>query len=460
MSRLAFFSPWPPQPSGVAACSADVVLALAAAGHAIDVFVDEALVSVTRQAAGPPQAGQIRVLGAHDFVWRQARGQYDLPIYQLGNSWAHGYVWPYLFRWPGLVVLHDARLHHARADVLLRRKRVDDYRAEFRYNHPGVAPGAAELGVSGFDGTYYYHWPMRKTVLDSARMVATHSMGVVKILRRQHPKRAIEHIPLGHGIAVMDLAAARREFRAQHGIPEDALVFGILGTAASEKRVGPVIRAFAAARQWAPDARLLFAGHVDPLLDLEALLSSFGVRDMALMAGRVDDQDFDRAVAACDIGLNLRWPTALEISGPWLRMLSAGLPTVIVDTVHHLDIVTLDPRTWRCHEPAPDLSPHPETRAVAIGIDILDEDHSLRLAMRRLGADAAFRRQLGTTARAYWESNHSIGAMVAGYEQAIGHALLLSPPAVELPGHLRPDVTLHARKLVHGIVDELPFLGG
>src|SRR5687768_12873217 len=109
MSKLAFFSPWPPQPSGVATCAADIVPALAAAGHSVDVFVDEALVPVTRGAAAPPSAGDVRILGAHDFVWRNARASYDLPIYQAGNSWAHGFIWPYLFQYPGLVVFHDAR---------------------------------------------------------------------------------------------------------------------------------------------------------------------------------------------------------------------------------------------------------------------------------------------------------------------------------------------------------------
>jgi glycosyltransferase involved in cell wall biosynthesis len=456
MSRLAFFTPWPPQPSGVATCSADVVPALAAAGHAIDVFVDEALVDVSRQGPSGPEPGQVRVLSAHDFVWRQARGQYDLPIYQVGNSWAHGFLWPYLFQWPGLVVMHDARLHHARADTLMRRNRFADYRAEFRYNHPEVSPEAAELAVAGFDGTYYYHWAMLRTVLDAARLVASHSMGVVKTLRKQSPRRALDYIPLGHGIGGVPKGAAL-EFRAQLGIPPDALVFGVLGTAAPEKRVAPIIRAFAAARQWAPDARLLFAGQVDPLLPLDDLLRSFGVREVTHLAGRLDDAGFDRAVAACDVGLNLRWPTAREVSGPWVRMLAAGLPTIIIDAVHHLDVVTLDPRTWRCHGPTPDLDPHPETRAIAVGIDVLDEDHSLRLAMRRLGADTDLRRRLGAAARAHWESNHSVGVMVAAFEQAIGRALLLEPPTVRLPEHLRPDALAHTRSLLGGLLAETPI---
>jgi glycosyltransferase involved in cell wall biosynthesis len=433
------------------------VPALAAAGHAVDVFVDEARIPVARGSDAGPQTGAVRTLGAHDFVWRHARGHYDLPIYQLGNSQAHDFVWPYLFQFPGLVVLHDARLHHARAAALLRRRRHAEYRQEFAYSHPDVSPDAAELAVHGFDGAYYYHWPMHRAVMDAARLVATHSPGVMNLLRDAHPARNVMHIALGHGLALADPASARRAFRARLGIPDEALVFGVLGTAAPEKRIVQILRAFATARQWAPDARLLFAGHVDPLLGLDHLLHAFGLQDVAHRAGRRDEGEFDQAVVSCDVGLNLRWPTAREVSGPWLRMLSAGLPTVIIDAVHHLDVVTLDPRTWRCHEPSSDVGPDPEARAVAVGIDILDEDHSLRLALRRLGSDAELRQRLGGAARAHWESNHTVSHMVAGYDRAIARALGLQPPEVALPAHLRPAPERHAHSLIRGMLDQAIF---
>lgn len=454
MARLAFMSPWPPQPSGIATCAADLVPGLAAAGHGVDVLVDEALVPVGRGPDGPPNPGEVRILSAHEFVWRQQRGHYDLPIYQVGNSWAHGFVWPYLFRWPGLTVLHDARIHHARANALMSRRRAADYREEFAYNAPDVSADAAELAIAGFDGAYYYHWPMRRAVINASRMVACHSAGMTHRLRGHYPNHAIEFVPLGHGHArsASALSEARHHFRAMHGIPRDAVVFGVMGTAATEKRVAPIIRAFAGARQWASDARLLFAGSVDPLLPLDDLLDSFGVREATHLAGRLDDNGFDDAVAACDVGLNLRWPTAREMSGPWLRMLAAGLPTVVVDSVHHTDIITLDPRTWRCHEPLQTLEPNPELQAVAVAIDILDEDHSLRLALRRLASDADFRAQLGATARQYWESNCTVARMTAEYNRVIARAMTLPIPDAALPAHLRPNAQAHADSLIATVV--------
>lgn len=453
MARLAFMSPWPPQASGIATCAADLVPLLAGAGHAIDVFVDEARLPVDRGPDGPPAPGQVRVLGAHEFLWRQARGQYDLPVYQVGNSRLHGYIWPYLFRAPGLSVLHDASLHHARADALLSRRRHADYRAEFTYNAPGVSADAAELAVAGFDGAYYYEWPMRRAVVDASRVVAVHSAGMAADLQAAHPDRLITHIPLGHGRdrSGADLAAGRAAFRAAAGIPADALLFGVLGGIAAEKRIAPIVGAFAAARRWAPDARLLLAGAVDPLLPLSDLLDAAGITGVTHLTGRLDDAAFDDAVAACDVGLHLRWPTAREVSGPWLRMIAAGRPTVVIDTAHQADLPALDPRTWRPHAGHPAGSPNDALEPVTIALDILDEDHSLRLALRRLASDPDLRQRLGTAARQHWLTHHTVEGMAGGYARAIAQALAVDPPIASLPPHLRPDPQAHLDRLLDGI---------
>ena len=96
-------------------------------------------------------------------------------------------MWPYLLRWPGLVVLHDAALHHARAQALLADKRADDYRAEFRFNHPGVDPRVADFVVAGLQGSPYYLWPMLRLVMSRARAVAVHGEPLREALGRGIP---------------------------------------------------------------------------------------------------------------------------------------------------------------------------------------------------------------------------------------------------------------------------------
>ena len=453
--RLAWFSPMPPVPSGVAACSAALVAALGD-DHHIDVYVDE---PVVRLAPG--------TRSAHEFVWRHRLDPYDLTVYQLGNSSHHDFLWPYLFRYPGLTVLHDAHLHHARAAALLRTRRADDYRAEFAWNHPAAGADLAELAVAGFDNHLYYAWPMTRLVVEASRLAVVHTPALAAALSEDLPHARIEAIRLGHGEPVSSARAraARTKVRTGRGIPESAILFGVFGGLTPEKRIPQVLDALAAVIPYAPDAHLLLAGatadHYDPLTDIRRR----GLGPRVTITGYLEtDDELTEAVAACDVSLNLRWPTAREVSGPWLRALAAGLPTVIIDLAHLADVPSLDPRTWtlrpgsgRRDSPAVACRGEHERQAMArprrsavstgraeagdpepvtVAIDILDEAHSLRLAMRRLASDGALRAELGAAGRRYWEAGHSMPRMVEDYRRMLVTAAALPAPEVMRPAHL------------------------
>src|SRR6185369_11264536 len=118
--RLACFTPLEPVRSGISAYAAELLPALAAR-HEVDVYVEDAVWRQYQSPPAPERAFGARVCRAHDFVPRQVLAPYDLILYQLGNATCHEYMWPYVMRYPGLVILHDGELHHARAKALLRR---------------------------------------------------------------------------------------------------------------------------------------------------------------------------------------------------------------------------------------------------------------------------------------------------------------------------------------------------
>jgi len=449
--RLAWFSPWPPQPSGIAGRSAELCRELSGKGYGIDVFVDDqdadVRPSIRRSPDSPPDPGSVRVQSAHDFVWRAAREQYDLAVYQVGNSALHDFIWPYLFRWPGLVLLHDARLHHARGSALLKKKRFDDYREEFAYNQPEQSADLAELAVRGFGGPYYYQWPMTRAVVEGSRLVASHSQGAARELREQFPLRQIEYVALGEG-PDRNASAEANAFRQTHGLDSHAVVFGVHGGLTAEKRIPQILRAFHATRPWLGNARLLLAGRPHPSLSVLERIADLGLQENVRVIDMLDDQLFDAAIAATDVSLNLRWPTTLETSGPWLRSLASGKPTVIFDLPHFDHVPALDPRTWLRHWPTPDLSDDAKSSAVAVAIDILDEEHSLRLALRRLASDAPLRVRLGERARQFWEREHTVERMVQDVERAIELAIRLPSPVPSLPEHLRPVASRLADSLI------------
>jgi len=424
---IAWFSPFPPVRTGIAAYSGDLVAALTGRGYRIDRY---------------PEAA------AHDFPWRHRQRPYRLVVHQFGNSSHHDYQWPYAFRYPGLAVLHDTRLHHARAALLLRERRVADYRAEFRWNEPDVPAEAAELAVAGLDSALYYDWPMCRALVQRSRLVAVHGDATRRELverlsdgRCDYAERIVS-VRLGHGhlVGAEQAAAARTKIRARYGIPEDAVLFGVFGGLTPEKRISQIVAAFRATLPYAPGARLMLAGA--PAAHLQLGLDD-GDRAGIVVTGHIEgDDEFTDHLAAADVSLNLRWPTARETSGPWVRALAAGRATVVMDLAHAARLAALDPRTWKT--PAGTGRDTP----MCIAIDILDEDHSLRLAMRRLASDPALRDELGAAARRYWQHEHAIEAMADDYERILARAAAAADPRPDLPAHLQTDGAAAVRNLL------------
>ncbi|MCC7418593.1 MAG: glycosyltransferase [Acidobacteria bacterium] len=411
--RLAWFSPVPPARSGIAAYSADLLPHLAA-DHAIDVFVDR-----------PGEVAGARVLDAHDFVWRHRLAPYDLVVYHLGNAPCHDYMWAYLARHPGLLVLHDARLHQARARQLLQAGRFDDYRAEFRFDHPGAVQDFAEYAIEGLGGPIYYYWPMRRAALQAARAVAVHNARVAADLQAECPRGAVATIRMGVPGAPGGGPSGAPAIRAALAIPPGAVVFAAFGRITAEKRIGAILRAIAALSADGIDAYLLLVGEADgfPLAREVAALSIAG---RVRATGYVPDDRIGVYLAAADVCLCLRWPTALETSASWLRCLAAARPTVVSDLAHLVDI------------PA----------AVAPRVNLLDEDRSLQGIMRQLAVDRPRRDALAAAGQAWWAAGHTLSHMVDDYRQLLQDAAARPPGAPpELPAHMTAGHMALARSI-------------
>ena len=441
MKRVAWFTPLPPVRSGIARYSVELLSHL---GHEyeIDVFVD------TAERHAP--SGVAGVFSAHDFVWKQAADPYALIVYQLGNAPCHDYMWPYLVRFPGLVTLHDGQLHHSRARRLLEEKRPEHYRAEFRYNHPDADPCVTELCVAGLLGTLIQLWPMRRVVLTSSRAVLVHNTRLAEELQEEDADVVVDVVE--HGVPEQPAPAHTREqVRTGLGLPPDAVLFAAFGKVTPEKRITQALRALATLTRGTP-WHLMLCGepvdHYDPRADAQQL----GIADRVTVTGYIDEDEMPGFIAAADVCFCLRWPSSRETSGSWLRCLAAGKPTIVTDLVHLTDVRSLDPRDWT-------VAGYPAGRdafgrvacGACISIDILDEDHSLGLAVRRIATDRNLRETLGRTARQLWTRRFTLDRAASGYERAMERACNTRPDRPRPPGwpsHLLCDGTERASALL------------
>jgi glycosyltransferase involved in cell wall biosynthesis len=327
---------------------------------------------------------------------------------------------------------------------------------------------------------------MLRVPVTAARLVAVHSAWLAEDLREAFREARVETIRMG----VADplgarpphaVAQERARLRARYGIPESAVLFVAFGRVTPEKRIGPAMRALAALAGRGIDVRLLLAGDVADHYALDRDLARSGARQRVAIAGHVPDEEVPAVLAAADVCLALRWPTARETSASWLRAVAAGKPTVVTDLAHTVDVPALDPRDWSVQPAArPQVGPAelssavvpaggdadggdrppldrpdawPSDEPVAVAIDILDEDHSLALALERLATDADLRARLGASARRYFERGHTIAHMVADYRRVIARARddgrwPEAAALAKLPRHLLADGAARARAIL------------
>jgi hypothetical protein len=124
--------------------------------------------------------------------------------------------------------------------------------------------------------------------------------------------------------------------------------------------------------------------------------------------------------AAGDVVAALDWPVQGDAPIAALAGMAAGKTVIMFETEETADWPALNPQTW---QPRDFRSADP----IIVSIDPRDEEHSLKLAMRRLATDAALRERLGAAAREWWATHATVEHAVKAWEGIIAEALTLPP---------------------------------
>lgn len=298
--RVAFFSPLPPRKSGIADYSAALLAPLARLVE-VEVFADSA-------AGFDPT-------------------RFDIALYQVGNNGHHALAYETALRHPGVVVLHEANLHHLVADLTIRRGDWDGYLEAVAYEAGPEALAYARRVRALEVGPDYEGVPMLRRLAQAARAFIVHSRFVEGKLREAGFTGPVARIPHGAWTGGGDRLAYRRKL----GLSETLPLIGILGFLKPYKRIAESLRAFRRLLRLQPEARLILTGEEHPELPLDSLIDSLELAAAVRRLGFTPLEDFTGYLAACDIVLNLRYPTVGETSGTLQRALGMGKAVIVSD---------------------------------------------------------------------------------------------------------------------------------
>ncbi|GAA0574240.1 glycosyltransferase [Caenispirillum bisanense] len=333
--RLAYVSPLPPEKSGIADYSAELLPELTR-WYEVEVIVAQPEVTDAYIRANC----LIRTVAE----FRARAASYDRVLYHFGNSTFHEHMFALLEEIPGVVVLHDFFLSgiqahrevhgqtlHAWARALLDSHGYRAVRERF------TAPDTAEV---------VWRYPANLPVLQGALGVIVHSEFSGALARQWYGDAAATDWTVIPHLRAPASAAGREAARRALGLAADDLLvcsFGLLGPHKLNHRL---LEAWLASPLAAdPKAHLVFVGENhggDYGQNLVRRIRESAAPERIRITGWADAETFRRYLAAADIGVQLRTLSRGETSGTVLDCMNYGLPTIIVNA--HGSMADLDPQ--------------------------------------------------------------------------------------------------------------------
>jgi glycosyltransferase involved in cell wall biosynthesis/SAM-dependent methyltransferase len=297
--KIAFFSPLPPARSGIADYSAALLEEM------------KRMADVTAFASKPSNFDA---------------SSFDIAVYQIGNNIHHDFCYEAALEHPGVVVIHEANLHHLVADMTIKRGDWDAYMREVELNGDAAALEHARTRVRTLEaGPDYENVPMLRRVLAQSRGVIVHSDCVGSELRKAGFAGPLTRIPHGAWIPQADGMAYRQKLGLDIATP----LIGTFGFLKPYKRIAESLRAFRRLLRVEPNAKMILVGEPHPAFPLHDIIQSLGLSASVRVLGFTPIEDFAGYIAACDVVLNLRFPTVGENSGTLMRALGLGRAAIV-----------------------------------------------------------------------------------------------------------------------------------
>ncbi|MBB3142870.1 glycosyltransferase [Halomonas organivorans] len=321
--RLAFVSPMPPQATGIADYSAELLPYLAA-HYEITLVTGQPDIESSLAAT-------YSVLEPADF--EASAETFDRVLYQIGNSPYHAYQFELLRHNPGTVVLHDAYLFDAVWWLKDSGAWPDGLRHQLFRDHGYPAVLALESTSQGQRGPEQY--PVNGFVTDDAAGIIYHSEHARAIDRHWRPGAWRDEgaiIPHLRQLPADVTPEARRLARQALGVDETACLIASFGGINPKKLTDRLIEAVLEGDgldQHPLHLVLVGAQHAGDFGHCIARQLKQHPRGRHItVTGYVERQDYVSWLKAADIAVQLRQQSRGESSGAILDAMAHGLAVV------------------------------------------------------------------------------------------------------------------------------------
>jgi 2-polyprenyl-3-methyl-5-hydroxy-6-metoxy-1,4-benzoquinol methylase/glycosyltransferase involved in cell wall biosynthesis len=408
--NLAYFSPLGPQRSGISDYSEELLPHLAEAAD-VTLFVDGF------QPLNPELISRFPILD-----YRRQRShlrqldQFDAVVYHMGNDHRyHSGIFEAMKQRNGIVVFHDFALQEFFIGLARERNDLRLYLDEVEYCHGKHARNEAaeslDRGALPAILNRPIDFPLNHRLAMGAEGIIVHSEW-----SRSRLEEIAPGVPLTRIAMPVKLPAER-----PHPPASDVVQIATFGLITPGKGIEQSLRTLAVLKE-SHRFRYTLVGETNSFFDVRDLIRRYGMENHVEITGHVSMEEFKRRIDQTDIALNIRERTVGETSASLVRLLAAGVCSVVAEAAWYAEL--------------------PNDAVVKIPLNSLG-DKLLLAYLKRLIEDPQLRQQIGVNARSYALDEFSAAHRAADYLTFINSVIEQRT----------------RRQLVTGLSEELTTLG-
>lgn len=318
---LLFFTPWPPQKTGIADYTFDLVSELLKKNN----------ISVVTEELYPKKIDSVNFLHPKNLT-SKIINNHDQLIYQLGNNKDfHLFMIPFIYRYKGIIHLHDLVIHHliayfsyAYGDQRLYRDIV------LKWYGPDVACIASDvLKGNLWNSEYVIDIPLFEELVSLAKQVIVHSKFSKNRIYSRLPQIKCNIVNQSYKYSSKNINLSTPIQKNENKV----LHVSMLGGVYFNKFLNINLQAIKNISFKYENFVFDIVGEIDKSTYKSAMeyVKTNNLESKVKFHGRVDEKTFNFYLTKSDLIINLRYPSMGEVSAIVVRAIQNSIPVIVID---------------------------------------------------------------------------------------------------------------------------------
>jgi len=223
--------------------------------------------------------------------------------------------------------------------------------------------------------------------VNNSKGVIVHSSDSKCYIKRKFPAALSRRVRFpAAGLGLNQGKETRLNARRTLEIPDSELCISAFGFITPPKQINLILQAFSHIKTGLPPFKIYLVGEALNSESLDNQIRDFCLQEHVVKTGFVDLETFENYIAATDIVLSLRYPSAGETSAALIRAMEYGACNICFDYASYVDF--------------------PSDTVAKLPLDTNDSTTLSKLILR-LANKPAYRTSLGENAKRYLAEKHS-----------------------------------------------------